>query len=84
MVTEDKKVDAVVTGVFISTLLKGDLDIGWLKEIGKKPILFMFKDDLEPFRVAKMRVETTGFPVYPTPERAVKTIKYMLQFNKFL
>ncbi|RLI73096.1 acyl-CoA synthetase (NDP forming), partial [Archaeoglobales archaeon] len=84
LVAEDKKVDAVVTGVFISTLLKGDLDIGWLKEIGKKPILFMFKDDLEPFRVAKMRVETTGFPVYPTPERAVKTIKYMLQFNKFL
>ena len=77
IVANDKNVDAVVTGAFISLLLKQDFK--WLKKI-EKPILFTFKDDLEMFRQAKMKVENLGFPVYSTPERAIKALKHMLTF----
>jgi len=75
IISEDKNVDAIVTGAFISLLLRQEFR--WLKKI-EKPILFTFKDDLEFFREAKMKVENLGFPVYPTPERAIRTLKHMV------
>ncbi|RLI77086.1 acyl-CoA synthetase (NDP forming) [Archaeoglobales archaeon] len=77
IVANDDNVDAIVTGAFISLLLKQDFR--WLKKI-EKPILFTFKDDLEMFRQAKMKVENLGFPVYSTPERAIRALKHMLIF----
>ncbi|MEM0503175.1 MAG: CoA-binding protein, partial [Archaeoglobaceae archaeon] len=80
LLCEDEKVDAIVSGVFIPSLLVLDLDLNWLKEYSK-PILFTLKDDLEPLREVKRKLETF-FPVYTTPERAVRALKNMLTFSR--
>ncbi|MFN3384379.1 MAG: acyl-CoA synthetase (NDP forming), partial [Archaeoglobaceae archaeon] len=80
LLCEDEKVDAIISGIFIPSLLVLDLDLNWLRNYSK-PILFTLKDDLEPLREIKRRVENF-LPVYTTPERAVRTLKNMLVFSR--
>lgn len=78
---EDENIDAIIAGVFIPSLLEIGLDFSWLKKYNK-PVLFTMKDDIEELRKAKIEIEMSGLPVYPTPERAVRALKNMLVVSK--
>lgn len=77
---EDENVDAVVSGIFIPSLLRMKMNLNWVKSY-EKPVLFTLKD-IEEIIDAKKMLEKTGFPVYPTPERAVRALKNMLSVVK--
>ncbi|MEM2324855.1 MAG: acetate--CoA ligase family protein [Archaeoglobaceae archaeon] len=77
---EDEKVDAIISGIFIPSLFTLDLNLAWLKQYSK-PILFTLKDDLDPIREVKRRIEEF-IPVYPTPERAVRALKNIYYFRE--
>ncbi|MEG9194477.1 MAG: acetate--CoA ligase family protein [Candidatus Methanoglobus sp.] len=81
LLCEDENVDAIVSGIFIPSLL--GLDLEMLSEFKKysKPIIFTMKEDVDPLRGVKMQIETK-FPVYPTPERAVRVLRNMYYFHK--
>ncbi|MEM4689212.1 MAG: acetate--CoA ligase family protein [Archaeoglobaceae archaeon] len=83
LLCEDEQVDAVISGIFIPSLLGMDLDV--LTEFKKysKPIIFTMKEDVEPLRDVKRQMEK-NFPVYSTPERAVRVLKNMYHFHKKL
>jgi acyl-CoA synthetase (NDP forming) len=57
-----------------------DLDLGWLKKYSK-PIFFTLKEDIEILREIRLKIEKF-FPVYTTPERAVRALKNALTFTK--
>ena len=76
---EDENVDAIVSRIFIPSLLALDFHLRWLKR--SKPIFFILKEDIEILREIKLKIERF-FPVYTTPERAVKTLKNALTFTK--
>ncbi len=81
---EDDNIDAIVAGVFLPSLLRLGFDFSWLKKYGK-PVLFTMKDDMEELRKARVEMEKSGVPVYPTPERAVRALRNMLTASrKFL
>jgi acyl-CoA synthetase (NDP forming) len=83
LLCEDENVDAIVSGIFIPSLLGLDLDLlGEFKRYSK-PIVFTMKEDLEMLVEVKRRIEN-NFPVYPTPERAVRVLKNMCHFRKKL
>jgi acyl-CoA synthetase (NDP forming) len=80
IICEDENVDAIVSGIFIPSLLTLDLDLGWLKKYSK-PIFFTLKEDIEILREIRLKIEKF-FPVYTTPERAVRALKNALTFTK--
>nr|WP_290597316.1 acetate--CoA ligase [Archaeoglobus sp. JdFR-39] len=80
---EDENIDAIVAGIFIPSLMKLGIDFSWLREYNK-PVLFTMKDDIEELRKAKMMIEKNGFPVYTTPERAVRSLRNMWFISKKL
>ncbi|WP_202320634.1 acetate--CoA ligase family protein, partial [Archaeoglobus neptunius] len=77
---EDENIDAIVAGVFIPSLMTLGFDFSWLKKYDK-PVLFTMKDDIEELRTARIEIEKSGVPVYPTPERAVRVLKWMLSIS---
>ena len=80
IICEDENVDAIVSGIFIPSLLTLDLNLGWLKKYSK-PIFFTLKEDIEILREIRLKMEKF-FPVYTTPERAVRALKNALTFTK--
>jgi len=80
IICEDENVDAIVSGIFIPSLLTLDLNLGWLKKYSK-PIFFTLKEDIEILREIRLKIEKF-FPVYTTPERAVRALKNALTFTK--
>jgi len=74
---EDENIDAIVAGVFIPSLIKLGVDFSWTREF-RKPLLFNMKDDIEELRKARIEIERSGVPVYPTPERAVRVLRHMV------
>ncbi|MCS7130828.1 MAG: CoA-binding protein, partial [Archaeoglobaceae archaeon] len=76
---KDEKVDAIISGLFIPSIFGMELNLRWIKEY-RKPVLFTLKDDLIPVKEIRLKIEEE-FPVYPTPERAVRAIKNMLRFH---
>ncbi|MDI9642860.1 MAG: acetate--CoA ligase family protein, partial [Archaeoglobales archaeon] len=79
LLCEDQKVDAVISGIFIPSIFGRELNLSWIKQY-RKPVLITLKDDLIPVKEIKLKIEEE-FPVYPTPERAVRAIKNMLRFQ---
>ncbi|WP_456330597.1 acetate--CoA ligase family protein, partial [Archaeoglobus sp.] len=78
---DDENIDAIVAGVFIPSLMKLGVDFSWTKKF-KKPVLFNMKDDIEELRNARIEIEKSGVPVYPTPERAVRVLRHMVTVAK--
>ncbi|MCS7122104.1 MAG: acetate--CoA ligase family protein [Archaeoglobaceae archaeon] len=78
---EDENIDAIVSGIFIPSLVRVRFDLSWVKGF-EKPILFTLKTEIEELMSAKKLIEQMGFPVYPTPERALRVLKHMLSVVK--
>ena len=78
---EDDNIDAIVAGIFLPSLVRLGFDFSWVREYNK-PVLFTMKDDIEELRKARVEIEKSGVPVYPTPERAVRALKNMLTVSK--
>ncbi len=78
---EDENIDAIVAGVFIPSIMKLGVDFSWTKKFSK-PVLFNMKDDIEELRQARIAIEKSGVPVYPTPERAVRALRHMVEIAK--
>jgi acyl-CoA synthetase (NDP forming) len=78
---EDENIDAIVAGVFIPSIMKLGVDFSWTKKFSK-PVLFTMKDDIEELRQARIEIEKSGVPVYPTPERAVRALRHMVTVAK--
>jgi acyl-CoA synthetase (NDP forming) len=81
IMARDENVDAIITGIFIPSLLRFGPKFDWLKKYGK-PVIITLKDDIEPLRKIKRDIEVSGFPVYPIPERAVKVLRNMFTFSE--
>ena len=79
----DENVDAIISGIFIPSLLRFGPKFDWLKKYGK-PVMITLKDDIEPLRKVKRDIEVSGFPVYPIPERAVKVLRNMFVLSEKL
>ncbi|MET1124172.1 MAG: CoA-binding protein, partial [Archaeoglobaceae archaeon] len=75
---EDENIDAVICGVFIPLFMDGKFDLSWLKGYDK-PVFFTLKYEVEELMKLRRSIEEQGFPVYPTPERAVRALRHMLE-----
>ncbi|MDW8118561.1 MAG: acetate--CoA ligase family protein, partial [Archaeoglobaceae archaeon] len=81
LLCEDEEVDAIVSGIFIPSLIGLDLDLFSEFKKYSKPIIFTMKEDVEPLREVKRQIEEK-FPVYPSPEKAVRVLRNMYHFHQ--
>ncbi|MEM2022534.1 MAG: acetate--CoA ligase family protein [Archaeoglobaceae archaeon] len=74
---EDEGIDAIISGLFIPSLPNLTFELDWVKSY-EKPLYFTLKYEIMELFEIRRKIETLGFPVYPTPERAVRALKHSL------
>jgi acetyl-CoA synthetase (ADP-forming) len=84
-VLEDKNIDAIILCIMFASANR--LAVGILTELllerrTNKPILCCFSSPVGIWDEEIKRLESSGIPNYPTPERAAKTLVDLFRFKK--
>jgi acyl-CoA synthetase (NDP forming) len=86
-VLEDKNIDAIILCIMFASANRpavGILTDLLLKKRTNKPILCCFSSPAGIWDDEIKRLEASGIPNYPTPERAAKTLANLFRFKKMM
>jgi acyl-CoA synthetase (NDP forming) len=86
-VLEDKKIDAILLCIMFASANRasvGVLSDLLLQERERKPVICCISSPPGIWDEEVKRLEESGIPNYPTPERAARTLTNLWRFKKFL